>query len=101
MWAGGQCPAGPHPFGCQRVAPNTSGIGGIGGMSHATVSDCVIADLNASAGSRPRQERRMTRHSSQTPAGSEYAPPREHPSTAPKTQGTHYRVCRWSMLAAQ
>src|SRR6201993_2591016 len=48
-------------------------------MSHATVSDCVVADLNDLADSRPRQGRRMTLQEGRRTTRSKRTPPEKTP----------------------
>jgi Family of unknown function (DUF5994) len=48
-------------------------------MSHATVSDCVIADSDDLADSRPRQERRMTLQQGRSTTDSKRTPPEKTP----------------------
>src|ERR1700761_68219 len=48
-------------------------------MSHATVSDCVVVDLNNLADSRPRQGRRMTLRQGRSSTGSKHTPPEKTP----------------------
>src|SRR6202007_1922498 len=48
-------------------------------MSHATVSDCVVVDLNNLADSRPRQGRRMTLRQGRGSTGSKHTPPEKTP----------------------
>jgi hypothetical protein len=48
-------------------------------MSHATVSDCVVADSNDLADWRPRQGRRMTLQQSRSTTGSKHTPPEKTP----------------------
>jgi hypothetical protein len=48
-------------------------------MSHATVSDCVVADSSDLADSRPRQGRRMTLQQGRRTTGSKRTPPEKTP----------------------
>src|SRR6202011_3779602 len=48
-------------------------------MSHATVSDCVVADSDDLADSRPRQGRRMTLQQSRSRTGSKHTSPEQTP----------------------
>ena len=48
-------------------------------MSHATVSDCVVADSNNLADSRPRQGRRMTLQQGRRTTVSKRTPPEKTP----------------------
>ena len=48
-------------------------------MSHATISDCVVADSNNLADSRPRQGRRMTLQHGRSTTGSKRTPPEKTP----------------------
>jgi Family of unknown function (DUF5994) len=66
-------------------------------MSHATVRDCVIADSDDLADSRPRQERRMTLQRGRTATGSKYASPENTPRLRlkPKAPVTGYVDGAW------
>lgn len=66
-------------------------------MSHATVSDCVVADSNNLADSRPRQGRRMTLQQGRRTTGSKHTAPEKTPRLRlkPKAPTTGYVDGAW------